>query len=91
MDYQPILQLDENRGEAMRKVKLMQEIGEKLPNLDCGSCGAPSCMALAEDIVRGEAADSDCVIRMRQEIENIWRTMGRMVHDGDGEKGRDGC
>ena len=89
MDYQPILQLDENRGEAMRKVKLMQEIGEKLPNLDCGSCGAPSCMALAEDIVRGEADDNDCVIRMRQEIENIWRTMGRMVHDGDGEKGRD--
>ncbi len=85
MDYQPIMQLDSDRGEAMRKVKLMQEIGDKLPNLDCGSCGAPSCVALAEDIVRGEADDNDCVIRMRQEIEEIWRKMGRMVHDGEGE------
>ena len=61
----------------------MQEIDGTLPNLDCGSCGAPSCSALAEDIVRGEADESDCVIRMRQQIEDIWRTMGRMVHDGD--------
>lgn len=81
--YEPILQLDENRAEALRKMQRMQEIGGHLPNLDCGSCGAPSCMALAEDIVRGEADDSDCVIRMRQQIEDIWRTMGRMVHDGE--------
>lgn len=83
MAYQPILQLDEDRAEALRKMQRMQQIGRDLPNLDCGSCGAPSCMALAEDIVRGEADDSDCVIRMRQQIEDIWRTMGRMVHDGE--------
>ncbi len=83
VDYQPIMQLDENRGEALRKMQRMQEIGRQLPNLDCGSCGAPSCMALAEDIVREEADESDCVIRMRQQIEDIWRAMGRMVHDGE--------
>lgn len=83
MDYQPILQLDEDRGEALRKMQRMQQIGRDLPNLDCGSCGAPSCMALAEDIVRNEADESDCVIRMRQQIEDIWRRMGRMVHDGE--------
>ncbi len=83
VDYQPIMQLDDNRSEALRKMQRMQEIGRQLPNLDCGSCGAPSCMALAEDIVRGEADESNCVIRMRQQIEDIWRTMGRMVHDGD--------
>lgn len=83
VDYQPIMQLDTDRAEAVRKMQRMQEIDGTLPNLDCGSCGAPSCSALAEDIVRGEADESDCVIRMRQQIEDIWRTMGRMVHDGD--------
>lgn len=81
VDYRPILQLDEDRGEALRKMMRMQEISQSFSNLDCGSCGAPSCMALAEDIVRGEADESDCVIRMRQQIEDIWRTMGRMVHE----------
>ncbi len=83
VDYQPIMQLDTDRAEALRKMQRMQQIGGTLPNLDCGSCGAPSCNALAEDIVCGEADESDCVIRMRQQIEDIWRTMGRMVHDGD--------
>ena len=83
VDYQPIMQLDTDRAEALRKMQRMQQIGGTLPNLDCGSCGAPNCNALAEDIVCGEADESDCVIRMRQQIEDIWRTMGRMVHDGD--------
>ena len=83
VDYLPIMQLDTDRAEALRKMQRMQQIDDTLPNLDCGSCGAPSCSALAEDIVRGEADESNCVIRMRQQIEDIWRTMGRMVHDGD--------
>ncbi len=83
VDYLPIMQLDTDRAEALRKMQRMQQIDDTLPNLDCGSCGAPSCSALAEDIVRGEADESNCVIRMRQQIEDIWRTMGRMVHEGD--------
>lgn len=83
VSYQPILQLDEDRGEALRKMQQMQQISRGLSNLDCGSCGAPSCMALAEDIVRGEADESACVIRMRKQIEDIWRAMGKMVHDGE--------
>lgn len=30
----------------------MEEILAELPGLDCGSCGAPTCAALAEDVVR---------------------------------------
>ena len=29
---------------------------------DCGACGAPSCRALAEDIVKGNATLQDCRI-----------------------------
>ena len=43
-----------------------KEIRESLCDLDCGSCGAPTCQALAEDIVKGEASPDDCIIRLRQ-------------------------
>lgn len=53
--YQPknVFKLSEDRLEAMRKVIQAKEIYNKLPQLDCGACGAPCCMALAEDIVNG--------------------------------------
>ena len=36
-----------------------------LPGLDCGSCGAPTCMAFAEDIVKGETNADECTVTMR--------------------------
>ena len=36
--------------------------------IDCGTCGAPTCRALAEDIVRGSATLHDCVFAMRDEL-----------------------
>ena len=33
----------------------------ELPARDCAACGAPSCAAHAEDVVRGQAALDDCV------------------------------
>ena len=42
--------LAENVEEAMRLMQEIDRIGERLPGLDCGSCGAPSCRALATDI-----------------------------------------
>lgn len=48
-----VFKLDENRIEAMKKMIAVQEIYAHLPGMNCGSCGAPNCMALAEDIVRG--------------------------------------
>ena len=35
----------------------------KLPKMDCGKCGCDDCMKLAEAIVRGEKAISDCVVQ----------------------------
>lgn len=58
---QNIFKLDENRGEAMKKMMMVKQIYSALPQLDCGACGAPCCMALAEDIVKG--LDVSCVYR----------------------------
>ena len=32
----------------------------------CGSCGAPSCRAFAEDVVKREANLDDCLIRQHR-------------------------
>jgi len=42
-----------------------------LPALDCGACGAPSCKALAEDIVRGNAKITDCVFKLRERVREL--------------------
>ena len=61
----PQTPLSDDRAEAVRMMSDIQEIRKDLPDLDCGSCGAPTCAAFAEDIVRGEASADDCVVFMR--------------------------
>ncbi len=56
----------QNRIEAIKRMTQVEEIYKTLPHLDCGSCGAPNCHALAEDIVAGEASVEDCLIRLRE-------------------------
>lgn len=57
--------LSEDRKEAIAKMTEVENIYKTLPHLDCGSCGAPNCHALAEDIVRCQACESDCLIKLR--------------------------
>ena len=48
-----VFKLDEDRISAMNKLIEIETILETLPHADCGSCGAPSCRAFAEDLVNG--------------------------------------
>ena len=59
------LSFDERRS-AIKKMSRAEEIYRNFPHLDCGSCGAPNCHALAEDIVNGEAKETDCLIKLRE-------------------------
>ncbi len=52
-----VFKLDDDMLVAMRKTLKVKEIYSRLPGINCGSCGAPSCMAFAEDIVRGLKAE----------------------------------
>ncbi len=58
----PAMKLADNVLKAMRMMTRLREIEKTLPGLDCGICGAPSCRALAEDIVRGYATEKDCLL-----------------------------
>ncbi|MEK6572328.1 MAG: (Fe-S)-binding protein, partial [Bacteroidota bacterium] len=53
--------LDEDVSAAIQKMHQKQQFFEMLPKIDCGACGAPTCMAFAEDVVKGIAVADDCV------------------------------
>ena len=63
--YQPISRLSDSMAESMRMMADIQRIKASLPGIDCGSCGAPNCRALAEDIVKGQSTIEKCLIRLR--------------------------
>jgi len=65
----PMLKLDDDMALAIQKLATLEKIVEELPGLDCGSCGAPNCRALAEDVVRGLASETDCVFRLRERVQ----------------------
>ncbi len=58
--------LSDDRNEAMRMMSEIESIAHDLPGLDCGSCGAPTCMAFAEDIVKNETSADECTVIMRE-------------------------
>ncbi|MDO5479204.1 MAG: [Fe-Fe] hydrogenase large subunit C-terminal domain-containing protein [Clostridia bacterium] len=73
--YRPVMNLDSDRMEAMKKAIRLEALYEQFPKLDCGSCGSPTCRALAEDIVRGYAVETDCVFLLRERVRELTRQM----------------
>jgi len=68
------LRLDADMTKAIQKLAKIDKLARRLPGCDCGICGAPTCAALAEDIVLGRASPDACP---RQ---------GRPARPGDEEK-----
>ena len=81
-----MVKYDKDIDVAIKKMEGARELRKLFPGIDCGACGAPSCEALAEDIVKGHAEISSCIFlrtlyEKRGEIsleeaveimENIW-------------------
>ena len=91
--YEPsaAMRLDDNLIVAMQKMNRMNEILEKLPGYDCGSCGSPTCKAFAEDIVRGYvASELDCVHLMKNKLRIMAQEMVTLAQStidlGKGDK-----
>ena len=77
-EYSSILRLDTDRSVALKKLTDIEKMYDTLPEIDCGSCGAPSCRALAEDIVNGTAQDSDCVFKLRERMGALFHEMSEL-------------
>ena len=63
--------LDEDFEVAMQKMEQLDEIYDRLPKLDCGSCGSPTCLAFAEDIVRGFNHEDECVFILKDKLSEM--------------------
>lgn len=65
--YKPFGRLGNSIAESMRMMTDIQKIKDSLPCIDCGACGAPTCRAFAEDIVKQTASLEDCPIKSYRE------------------------
>ena len=68
-EYSSAELLNADRAKSFRMMLEIARVKQMLPGMDCGSCGAPTCDAFAEDVVKGEAKIEDCVIRMREQLK----------------------
>ncbi|MBZ5495065.1 MAG: 4Fe-4S binding protein [Acidobacteriia bacterium] len=57
----PTKYFDTDLETSIKRMKESERVFQKLPQTDCGCCGAPTCMAFAEDLVRGEAKLENCI------------------------------
>ncbi len=81
-----MVKYDKDINVAIKKMENARMLKKLLPNIDCGACGAPSCEALAADIVRDDASLNNCIFmqaRFEKEgsltyveaiklMENVW-------------------
>ena len=65
-----IMKLDDDITKSIKKMEMIKEIMRYLPGLDCGVCGAPTCRAFAEDIVRGENQKAICIVKTMESFRN---------------------
>ena len=62
--------LDKDISKALEKMERIERMKGRLPQIDCGVCGAPTCEAFATDVVCGGARPEQCVFyRLHLEAE----------------------
>ncbi|MCL2671661.1 MAG: 4Fe-4S dicluster domain-containing protein [Clostridiales bacterium] len=71
MDFSTADVLAGDRKSRLEMMAKINRIAATLPGRDCGGCGAPNCRAFAQDVARGEAKASDCVVFMKERLERL--------------------
>jgi hypothetical protein len=57
----PTTYFDTDLETSIKRMRERERIHQKLPQIDCGCCGSPTCLAFAEDVVRGDVKLTDCI------------------------------
>lgn len=71
----PVQPLDSDISRAIHKMHRRNQIYETLPKIDCGACGAPTCMTFAADVVKGTADAEECVFLTLKTFESKSRNL----------------
>ena len=69
------MKLHESIAGAIERMEEMNRIIEELPGYDCGSCGSPTCRSFAEDIVRGNFNENDCIYILKDTLKVMAQKM----------------
>jgi len=67
----PVHPLDEDISRGIQKMHRRHQIYDMLPKIDCGACGAPTCLTFAEDVVKGDADADECVFLTMKTFETL--------------------
>jgi len=78
LEFSNVLTLSDDIGRAMQMMVEIDSVEQSLPGLDCGACGAPTCRAFAEDVVRGNCRKEDCIFILRKEIQRFADTIAKL-------------
>jgi hypothetical protein len=76
----PLTPLDKDLAQAIKKRKEKENIYELLPKIDCGACGAPTCLTFAEDVVRGEAELTGCIFNLPKKFKEISQEFSELLN-----------
>ncbi len=79
VEYEPVLELGGSLKERLDMMSNLEALIDELPGLDCGSCGAPTCRALAEDIVRGDAQETDCIYFFQDYVNTLTKDIAKLT------------
>ncbi len=71
IEFQPVYNLGTDIKESFIRLNQLERIEKSLPGLDCGTCGAPTCRALARDIVLGEASENHCIYYLKEKLRKV--------------------
>ena len=88
VEYEPVFRLGATFAESIRMLKEVEALCNEFPGLDCGACGAPTCRALAEDIVRGNATKDACIPVLKNHIHELAENYMALL-DSFGQSGDD--
>lgn len=76
--YEDIYKLGSDLSESMALMEKIDDFTGRLPGLDCGTCGAPTCRGFAEDVIRGVAQENQCIYMLQEYIQQISETLGKL-------------
>jgi iron only hydrogenase large subunit-like protein len=75
---------DPDISTAIARIKERERIASRLPGIDCGACGAPTCHAFAEDVAAGRATKDACPIVRERRIANLVEHLSSMTRPETG-------
>lgn len=78
IEYNDVYRLGKTMTEGISLLRSVESLTRHFPGFNCGSCGAPTCRALAEDIVRGTASINDCIYIYRDTIHELTEEIDRI-------------